>query len=95
VTISKAVMLAPSVSYTFSYSASFMGPGPVTMEAKVASAASPMTSSMSWMDTVTTTPMTFVHQLPTTSDSHAGIAFNVTLGKSTTICVDNIVLMRN
>jgi hypothetical protein len=95
VTLSNVAMLASSGSYTFSYSASFTGPGPVTMFAKVGSATSPLVSSVGWTDPVTTMPMTFVHQFPGTGDSHTGIAFNVTLGAGTTICVDNIVLMRD
>jgi hypothetical protein len=95
VTLSNVAMLASTGSYTFSYSASFTGPGPVTMASKVGSATAPLLTSISWNDTVTTTPTTFTHQFPGTGDNHTGIAFNVTLGKGTTICVDNIVLMQN
>jgi hypothetical protein len=90
------VPLAAGYSYTFAYTA-WSTQALYSFNAKVGHSVSPYTAAFStFLDDPDVTPTLFTHDFVTSyGDTGAGVAFVIEAYSATTICFDNVVLVRH
>jgi len=88
---------APSgtmLSLSGPYKLTFQASGAGTVHVKIGMAASPYTADYEGNSSINSGPQTYTHTF-TANDNNAGIAFTFMNAGTSTVCLDNIVLVQN